>query len=311
MIPPLTDRDHGASVVASELLRALALMPPREATREALAAVARQPDMAPLAHIVDLCVRAWKGQMDGPRWERELEAYRFAIDRETQAAAHEAARVCGALAPDQIAVLSHSGSVLLALRMLALAGHRVPLLCMESRPRCEGRETAREARSLGFRVTVCTDAALDSVVTDGTMALVGCDRLGRWKARNKIGTHAMVRAVLARGGWVVMVAGPDKILDDEIPWPPPSGGPPVEVWPEAPGGVRVVNPYFEDFRLPPPLLVAHARGVCTASWWPRVMSPPQFHPATLPLLREAMESPAGPATPPAGGTGGSSRTGEA
>ncbi len=246
---------HDAESGASELVaRAVGLLErAREQGRETLAQAARgvcaaQPSMAPMwnAAIAALADQASPGTL--ARFAHRLHRSGAALRR---VAVEE-------LAPDgsqplHLVTCSFSGSVLAVLAELAQS-RELTVACAEGRPRLEGRRMA-SALAPAATVEFYTDAAIPLALHDAAAVVVGADAITPEWFLNKTGTLALAAAASRQGVPVFVLATRDKFL-------PPAVAAvhsvedhdPGEVWPEAPDGVVVRNPYFE--RVPLNLVTA-------------------------------------------------------
>ncbi len=137
----------------------------------------------------------------------------------------------------RIATHCHSTSVISVLK--ALRPERV--YASETRPRWQGRLTARDLAEAGIPVTLRVDSAMHLNVRDADMILVGSDAILPMGVGNKIGTRTLSILAHLEGKPVIVVTDQYKftreILIEERD--------PREVWDEPPGGVRVENPAFD------------------------------------------------------------------
>jgi translation initiation factor 2B subunit (eIF-2B alpha/beta/delta family) len=143
-----------------------------------------------------------------------------------------------------IATTSLSGTVLQAL----LASENISVILSESRPKYEGRRLAQVLSEAGVPVTLCTEAALLSQLPRVDEVWVGADAVGSDFFANKVGTLALCLG--AKHHEV-----PVRLLVDQLKWLASDdyscelSRPAEEVWPNAPEGVEIINPYFEKIPL--------------------------------------------------------------
>jgi translation initiation factor 2B subunit (eIF-2B alpha/beta/delta family) len=118
------------------------------------------------------------------------------------------------------------------------------VIVAESRPRCEGRETARLAASFGITTRLVTDAAAAGALATADVLLFGADAVrSDGSVVNKTGTLALCLAARYFGCRALCAATPAKVLPEGAApglecMEPAELGDPVE-------GVEVRNPYFE------------------------------------------------------------------
>lgn len=224
--------------------------------REAQAA---QPSMA-LVH--QLAARAFRvSETSVARGDRAADLRRFVGDsceverRDLAAAVRDAAALATRLVAAKqpwIATLSASEGVLAALHALAEAGRPPRVIVAESRPRFEGRETARALAAAGIEVWVVADAALPMLLSQAQALWIGADAVTEHGVLNKIGSYTAALAAREHGVPVWAIAVRKKLL------PATTGAlgiaemPPAEIWDAPPAGVRPRNVYFE--MVPNPLL---------------------------------------------------------
>ena len=238
------NRDAGAAELLAETLPLLAdaLTAGPAATRDVARVVCYgQPAMAPLWNA---CAAAVADRVHPGRFARaraEMERAPAALTRAASLALKDA--LLGVPAP-HLLTLSYSSSVVRALT--ALAGEcPLQVTCGEGRPRFEGRRMAAELAAAGMGVTLATDAALTSHLDAASAVVVGADAFGATHWINKAGTRGLAAAAHLAGVPVFVVCTRDKALPDGRASGFQREGASDEVWPNAPAGLRVANPYFE------------------------------------------------------------------
>ncbi len=131
-------------------------------------------------------------------------------------------------------------------------GGGLRIIATETRPRYQGRKTAKELFEEGVDVTLITDSASASFIIEDEYEpvgaiIVGCDELLRdGSFINKVGTYAMARA--AEDGadefyvaTTLLKFDPDrKITPSMIEMRKAE-----EVWEDAPDGLEIINPAFD------------------------------------------------------------------
>jgi translation initiation factor 2B subunit (eIF-2B alpha/beta/delta family) len=250
------DRRAGASELARRAVdlaarNVLGLGGVQLARREAGRLAGLRPSMAAIGGALDIFVEGLERLAREMEWNGAVEAARLEtlerLGRARGRVAEHAAAVIGRLSPARIVTVSCSSTV----RACLEAVHPAAVLVSEGRPGLEGRAIALEVAGLAGRVTLCTDAALPGLVEAGDMVLTGADAVEPdGHLVNKVGTLALALAA-ARAGVPFYAAvegfkfteGPCVVLEEM------EGD---EVWPGAPQGVAVRNPYFE--RTPPDLV---------------------------------------------------------
>ncbi len=118
----------------------------------------------------------------------------------------------------------------------------------ETRPRFQGRVTAKELASHGIKVNYIVDSAKQAFINDMDLVIVGADALtAEGNVVNKIGTSEL--AIIAREADVEFGVAAELLKFD----PATVGGHPEpieerdsnEVWDKPPKGVKVRNPAFD------------------------------------------------------------------
>lgn len=142
----------------------------------------------------------------------------------------------------------HSSSVLAVIRRAWKEGARFNVHNTETRPRFQGRITARELASIGIPVRHFVDAAARLAIKKADLMLIGADAITtEGYVINKIGSELMSE-VAARYGVPVYscasswkfdpetIFGFDEVIESRSP---------KEVWERPPRGVKIDNHAFE------------------------------------------------------------------
>jgi translation initiation factor 2B subunit (eIF-2B alpha/beta/delta family) len=151
-----------------------------------------------------------------------------------------------------VATLSASDGVLASLLAMAKAGRRPRVLVAESRPRLEGRDTARALAAAGIETWIVADAALPLLISQASAVWLGADAVTEQGVINKIGSYTAALAAREHGVPVWAIAVRRKLLPGGTAALGIVEMPAAEIWENAPGGVRPRNVYFE--MVPAPLL---------------------------------------------------------
>ncbi len=242
------DRTHGARELVLRAARIILghtekpdpFEPPIEdRTTLARELLGLQPEMAPFYHLAALIAEPASDVVLADRLRAFIERLE----------AEPSARAVSLLRPgSRIMTYSRSGTVLSALLEAQAAGVVFEVWIGEGRPGFEGRTMASELAAAGVAVRLLTDAALMSVVAEADQVWVGADAVGRERFRNKVGTRTLCATAGEADRRPYVLVDETKFLPEEL-WPASRDRPPEEVWPSAPGGVVVRNPYFEDVDL--------------------------------------------------------------
>jgi translation initiation factor eIF-2B subunit delta len=142
----------------------------------------------------------------------------------------------------RVMTLSYSSTVV---GVLVLA-QGIEVICPESRPLCEGLQTAKELGAKGIRVKVVADFAALSLVKESDLVMVGADAITPEGIVNKIGTYGLALAAREKKIPFYVLAGKEKFL------PPPFSKTlriekrdPTEITREIIPHGRVENVYFD------------------------------------------------------------------
>ncbi len=172
------------------------------------------------------------------------DAEREDLVRAVRDAAKLAAQLITARQP-WIATLSASEGVLAALKVLADEGRKPRVLVAESRPRLEGRDTARALADLKIETWLVADAALPLLISQASAVWLGADAVTDSGIVNKIGSYTASLAAREHGVPVWAIAVRKKLLPGATPALDIAEMPAAEIWDAAPAGVQPRNVYFE------------------------------------------------------------------
>lgn len=192
------DRASGAAELALRAAEALALAAPEELPEAAAAVVRAQPAMAALYN-------AARAALAG-----ELEAFTTRLRASPEAIARRAEAV---VRGRTVLTHSYSSTVVRALQQ----GHPARVICTESQPGGEGRETAGR---LGAEVI--PDMAAYRALERVDAVVVGADAVTPECVVNKIGTAMVALAARERRVPVYVLCGSEKYVPAE--WQPELGG---------------------------------------------------------------------------------------
>jgi translation initiation factor 2B subunit (eIF-2B alpha/beta/delta family) len=122
----------------------------------------------------------------------------------------------------------------------------VDFACTEGRPVFEGRTLATRLAAAGCAVRFFTDAAIGHALEGCDAVVVGADAVAAQWFINKSGTRLLAHAASRYGVPVYVLAGREKFVSGEVEAHLEIvEGALDEVWPNAPDGITVRNPYFE------------------------------------------------------------------
>lgn len=145
----------------------------------------------------------------------------------------------------------HSSAVSQILRAANAHGRAFEVVLTETRPRYQGRITAREMIEAGIPTTMIVDSAVRSFMNKADLVLVGSDAItSEGNVINKIGTSLVaIAAREARTPFYVATEllkfDPQTIHGD---YESIEERPPDEIWAEPPVGLKIRNPAFEVVR---------------------------------------------------------------
>jgi ribose 1,5-bisphosphate isomerase len=145
----------------------------------------------------------------------------------------------------------HSSTVTNILRKAKEDGKKFEAVCTETRPRFQGRITAKELLSFGVKTTFIVDSAARSFIRNADLVIVGADAItSEGNVINKIGTGTIaLLAHEARKPFYVVaellkfdpatVCGEYSQIEERNP---------SEVWKDAPEKLVIRNPAFDVTR---------------------------------------------------------------
>jgi len=242
--------ERAADLIVRRAIDSEALSP-REFRQDLLAfgwsLICAQPAMAPLVNLVNSVLWSLEERTTPGDLIRAVAETTDVFKRQIHQHALHVAEGALALIADgtTIVTLSHSTTVQHALRHAQRAGRRFTVVCGESRPICEGRQTAEILAGCGIPTRLVVDAELPSHVARAQLVLVGADMLSTQGLVNKVGTYGMALVARAFGVPFYTLCGSEKFL---LPGFRPLEQPERsrdEIWAGAPPGVRIQNRYFD------------------------------------------------------------------
>ena len=233
------------------------------------ALVKAHPAMAPLYNLFDTLLRSLDdaGPDDdlGRRIQRAAGGFVGGMDGHNRAIARHFSDIIA----EEAAIFTHSAgsTVRAALLHCRRAGHRLTVHCTESRPVCEGSALALDLAKQGISTTLSTDSLVFSLLRQAQrpVVVVGADAVTARGVVNKAGTLGLATAARSWGIPFYVLAGSEKFLPS---FPADAHEQPrsaVEVLPEAPAGLAVINRYFDLTPLDCVTGIITERGVLTAA----------------------------------------------
>jgi ribose 1,5-bisphosphate isomerase len=149
----------------------------------------------------------------------------------------------------------HSRTVVAILKKAAASGKKFDVICTETRPRFQGRTTAKELLAAGIPTTMIVDSAARSVMNDVDLVMFGADAVtSDGFLVNKIGTSLIALAAKEARTMTCAACETFKFDPDTLAGvrEPIEERDPKEVWDKPPKKLRIRNPAF-DFT--PPSLI--------------------------------------------------------
>ncbi len=149
----------------------------------------------------------------------------------------------------------HSSTVTAILKAAWDEGKRFSVINTETRPRFQGRITARELAKHGIPVTHIVDSAARFYINDADLLLVGGDAVtADGFLINKIGTSQIMLAAKEARTMTASAVETFKFDPETLSgnWEPIEMRSASEVWKNPPKGVKILNPAFD---MTPPQLI--------------------------------------------------------
>jgi len=208
-------------------------------TRFGLECIYAQPSMAPLINLFNDLLWGIQESSDGPAAAEEV--FSSYLKKPDLTPLPEEYCPPGST----ILTLSYSSTVLDIL--LATRGQIEEVVCLESRPLCEGRTMAQKLAEGGIGATVVVDAAIAEMTAEADLVVTGADCVHPGGLINKQGTHALALVARSMEKHLLALASGSIMVGEE------AAGRfiqivqqnPDEVWESPPRNVSVQNRYFE------------------------------------------------------------------
>jgi len=145
----------------------------------------------------------------------------------------------------------HSSAVTMTLRKAAENGIDFKVICTETRPRYQGRITAKELTEAGIDTTMIVDSAVRAFMKKADIVMLGSDAItSEGNVINKIGSSMV--ATTANESRI-----PFYVVSELLKFDPQTihgeyeaieERDPSEIWPEAPSILKIRNPAFDVIR---------------------------------------------------------------
>lgn len=214
-----------------------------EMLQTGLAIIRVQPALAPLVNLVSDVL--WYLERTDRPYDQRL-AVREATEDFKRQLRQQAIHVAeGSLAfiEDGSIIVTHSlsSTVQYALLHAQRAGRRFHVICSESRPMLEGRQTAKELAESGIGTTVMVDTLTLDSVYQARAVVVGADMLNSHGLVNKVGTRALAMVAQAVHVPFYALCGSAKFLPTTFKPSTDASIHTAEVWDEPPLGVTVAH----------------------------------------------------------------------
>jgi ribose 1,5-bisphosphate isomerase len=137
----------------------------------------------------------------------------------------------------------HSSTVINILKEAKKQGKKFSVICTETRPLFQGRRTAIELSEAKIPVTLMVDSAARIALKQADIMLLGADAITYTKVYNKIGSELF--AEIANKFDVPVYICTNSWKFDPQPYEEIEERPSKEIWPDAPKGIKILNPAFE------------------------------------------------------------------
>lgn len=146
---------------------------------------------------------------------------------------------------NSVITLSRSGTVLGILQLWHQKNKRLKVVICESRPKFEGRLTAKELAANGVKVELITDAMMGLYIPKIDAAIIGADVvLNNGNIVNKVGSKALALLCREYKKPLFVVTAKSKLSKKEIFKSKKEN--PQEVWDSKVKKISVSNIYFEE-----------------------------------------------------------------
>jgi len=152
------------------------------------------------------------------------------------------------LVPNDAVVITHCHSSTVTGILKKAKSKNIKVIACETRPRYQGRITAKELAEAGIDVTLVVDGAMNLYMKKADLVLVGADSVtSRGDLINKVGTSTLAHiarmhdvsfysaAELFKYSIMTFYGTREKIEERD----------PSEVWEKPPKGVKISNPAFD------------------------------------------------------------------
>lgn len=213
-----------------------------------------QPYMAPIFNLANSVVYAVekKGDDFSPEQIRELVKSKAEdFIQNSLSSLEKIAQYGEVLIENDSTVLTHSssGSILCILRKAKKEGKDFKVIATESRPMFEGRILARFLGEEGIPTTLIVDAAVNTIIKQVDLILIGADSISETSFVNKVGTKYL--ALLAEEKRIPLYVACERSKFISKVWrrEPKANGDPKEVLTEKLKNVKAKNPYYEEVPL--------------------------------------------------------------
>ncbi|MCK5624634.1 hypothetical protein KAI04_02230 [Candidatus Pacearchaeota archaeon] len=222
---------QGARNIAKKALYAYSLIPTKESKKKLLLSRPTEPMME---NVLNLAEKKPYNEI-----EKHFDEAQDKINKEVLKLVKS---------KDVLFTHCHSTNVANALIYAKKKGKNFEVYNTETRPLFQGRETARELRKAGIKVTMFIDSALGVALSkeQGTKKankiFLGADALLRKGVINKIGSEIIAQVAKNNKIPVYIVADSWKFTKKKVPREQRKL---AEVWDTAPKNIKVKNPAFE------------------------------------------------------------------
>lgn len=208
-----------------------------------------QPSMAPVLNCLNAVCLAWERCADN--WEmfktelEHLDLVRTAQVQTLEEQIEKLPRVDG-----NLLTFSNSSTTAQTIISCHNAGWNMHVFCGEGRPVMEGVLQAKKLHRAGVPVTLLTDAALMSRITEVQAVWVGGDSLSYEGLVNKVGSKALAMLAKRQSIPFISMMGLDKLLSSDLyPFLKFLPQNPREVTADDADDLVIINEYYERIPL--------------------------------------------------------------
>ncbi len=236
---------QGATDVALEAARSLKKIEEKQKLKKSIELLKRSRPTEPMMRNGLRYIKSKHGE--GKETERAVKEFEEMVQDSVKEITKKGAKYL----PEETSIMTHCHSSLVE-KIITKAdekGKIEKVIAPETRPKYQGRTTAKKLAEKGVDVTVCVDSAKIEMLEEADLAMVGADVITSDSYLfNKIGTHELALSANVMKGKSFLVAtqllkiAPETLEGkrEEV-----EERNPEEVWKNPPDGVKIRNPAFD------------------------------------------------------------------